>query len=88
MAWEEEAFADFNTAVAARLDASGLDIYTDTTDASGTVLFSVPAGDWWVHARHPVATEEFYWNERVTVQGGEPVPVLLNRENAEIREIY
>jgi hypothetical protein len=87
-AWEDEAFADLNEAMAARLAAVGREIHTDTTDASGAVLFSVPTGPWWVHARQPEATSELYWNEMVNVEGGDPVQVQLNRTNAEVREIY
>jgi len=88
VAWEDEAFADWDLIVFNRLEALGLEIVTDTTDATGSALFSVPAGDWWVHARQPEATEELYWNEMVNAQKGEPVPFLLNRANAEVRDIY
>ncbi|MEX1258335.1 MAG: hypothetical protein WEG36_12020 [Gemmatimonadota bacterium] len=88
MAWEDEAFADWELVVAARLNASGLEILTDTTDASGAAFFSVSPGDWWVHARQPEATHELYWNELMNVQRGDPVQVRLSRENAEVREIY
>jgi hypothetical protein len=88
MAWEDEAFADWELVVAARLNASGLEMLTDTTDASGAAFFSVSPGDWWVHARQPEATHELYWNELMNVQRGDPVQVRLSRENAEVREIY
>jgi hypothetical protein len=88
MAWENEAFADLNEVLAARLSLLGREIYTDTTDASGAVFFAVPAGDWWVHARQLEATHELYWNEMVNVQRGDPIQVILNRDNAEAREVY
>jgi hypothetical protein len=87
-AWEDQAFVDWDLVVLSRLELSGLDILTDTTDAVGAAYFSVPAGEWWVHARQPEATSELYWNERVSVEKGDPVPVVLTRENAEVRDIY
>ena len=87
-AWGDEAFATWEQVVAARLQASGLEIFTDTTDAAGAVFFAAPPGEWWVHARQPEATHELYWNEPVTVVRGDPIPVRLSRENAEVREIY
>lgn len=91
-AWADEAFLGFGEAQAAKLAASGHDILADTTDATGRAVFTGdngPApGQWWVYTRYPLATEEFYWNIPVTVERGTPVEITLNRDNAEIREIY
>lgn len=88
MAWEDDAFADYGTAVDERLRATGRDILVDTTDASGVARFGAAQGDWWVYSRYSLATEEFYWNVPVQVEGEGPVEVRLNRENAEIRPIF
>jgi len=85
--WEEEAFADWGTVVAARTAASKRDIVFDTTDATGRAQLTAKKGDWWVHGRYMAGTEELYWNVPTTI-GGEPVQVRLTRENADIRPIY
>src|SRR5690606_7938004 len=50
--WEDAAFADVDDVIAARLKALGRDIQTDTTEATGSVRFTVPPGKWWVEARY------------------------------------
>lgn len=91
-AWEDEAFEAYGEVQAAKLAASGHDILADTTDATGRAEFTGdngPApGQWWVYGRYPLATEELYWNLPITVERGAPVELTLNREDAEIREIY
>jgi hypothetical protein len=85
--WEEEAFADWSTLVAARVDATGKEIVYDTTDATGRAQITAKKGDWWVHGRYLAGTEELYWNVPTTVVG-DPIEVRLTRENADIRPIY
>jgi hypothetical protein len=91
-AWEDDAFAAYGEVQAAKLSASGHDILADTTDATGRAEFTGdngPApGQWWVYTRYTLATEELYWNLPITVERGTPVELTLNRENAEIREVY
>lgn len=86
--WEEQAFADYGQVAAQRMDETGKEILTDTTGAQGRVTFSAEPGEWWVHARHRLPTEELYWNVRVDVERGDPLEILLNRENAELRPVF
>jgi hypothetical protein len=86
--WEDEAFADFPEIVVARLQETRREIMADTTDATGQARLRPDPGTWWVHARHQLAMEELYWNIRVDVERGEPVELRLNRENAEIRDVF
>ena len=88
LAWEDDAFADYGTAVDQRLSATGRDILVDTTDAMGSVRFGADPGDWWVYSRYSLATEEFYWNIPFEVERGEPIELRLHRENAEVRPIF
>ena len=91
-AWEDEAFGPYGEVQDAKLAASGRDILADTTDATGRAEFTGdkgPApGQWWVYSRYTLATEELYWNVPITVERGTPVELTLNRDNAEIREVY
>jgi hypothetical protein len=88
-AWENEAFAGYEEALIARMDDAGHDILTDTTDADGHASFIVPRGEWWVYARFPYTLqEEFYWNVPIEVQTDVTTPVLLNEQNAEVRDLY
>lgn len=87
-AWEEEAFAEYPEVVGRRLQETRREILADTTDATGRVRFQAAPGEWWVYARHTLATEELYWNIRVDVERGDPIEILLNRDNAEIRDVF
>jgi hypothetical protein len=86
-AWGDEAFIDVGVALDAMEAASGLDLVTDTTDASGVARqnFRVPAGVYWVHARYELAYTELYWNVRIQAVKGEPLTIVLNRANAQER---
>lgn len=85
-AWGDEAFASINEVIEARLEESGLVEHWDTTDANGVVRFrGLKKGDWWVHARYDLPYTELYWNVPVQVEGGDPITVVLNRENAQVR---
>jgi hypothetical protein len=86
--WEDEAFADYPQILEARLRESRRTIMYDTTDAMGQTTFRAPTGEWWVHARYPLPTQELYWNIRVDVERGDPLQIRLSRENAETRRIF
>ena len=86
--WAQEAFAEVDLVFEAKMDASGLDIVTDTTEAAGDARLQVAPGNYWVHARYELPTEELYWNVPITVVRGEPLVVRLTRENAESRPIF
>lgn len=85
--WADDAFADIATVFAAKHRATGLDWVVDTTDASGVARGNllVKPGTYWVHARYELPYTELYWNEMITVEGGEPMTVTLARANAEER---
>lgn len=85
--WADDAFAGIGEVFAAKQRATGLDWAVDTTDASGVARgnLMVKPGTYWVHARYELPYSELYWNERITVEGGEPTTVRLTRENAEER---
>lgn len=83
--WADDAYADFGEIQLARIREAGRQPVGDTTDASGVANVSVPAGEWWVYARYELPYSELYWNIRVQVEGGEPVPIRLDRSNAEVR---
>ena len=86
--WADEAFASYFDVAAAKLAETGLDMVVDTTDAAGMALVDLPPGQWWVHARYEEAWSNLYWNEPITVVRGEPLPFVLNRQNATIRDIF
>jgi hypothetical protein len=83
--WGDQAFADASEIFAAKIDASGLDVAADTTDASGVATFEVKPGQYWAYARFELAFTELYWNVPVTVARGEPVQLQLTRANAQER---
>lgn len=85
--WADDAFAGVSDIFAAKLRESGLDWVVDTTDASGVARgnLMVKPGTYWVHARYELPYTELYWNEMITVEGGEPMTVRLTRENAQER---
>jgi hypothetical protein len=88
--WAAEAYADVDAVMLAKERASGLASVVDTTDASGVAAqnFAVKPGEYWVYARYTEVYNELYWNVPVTVTTGEPVTVLLNRGNAQVRPIF
>ncbi|TVR65584.1 MAG: hypothetical protein EA422_03960 [Gemmatimonadales bacterium] len=86
--WEDDAFEDYPEIVAARLQETRKEIMADTTDATGSVRMRPAPGQWWVHARQQLTTEELYWNVPVTVERGDPVQLRLTRENARIRDVF
>ena len=85
--WADDAFAGVGVVFTAKERASGLDWAVDTTDASGIARrnLRVKPGVYWVHARYELAYTELYWNEMITVVGGEPLMIQLTRANAQER---
>lgn len=82
--WENEAFEGYNAIVDSLLEARGIEVRTDTTDAQGFATVNLPGGDWWAYARHtPGPFEELYWNLHVVPS--EVDTLILERENAEVR---
>ena len=83
--WADQAFAEAASVIEARIDEAGAEPRIDTTDASGTVTFSAPEGEWWVYTRTELPYSELYWNVPVTSTGGEVTEITLTEENAEER---
>lgn len=85
--WSDGAFADVSAIFTAKVEASGLDVAVDTTDARGVANqhLQVAPGRYWIHARYELPYVELYWNVPVSVDRGEPVQVRLTRENAQER---
>jgi len=83
--WADEAFSDVGTAWTEAVRTSGLQPAADTTDASGVARFELKPGQYWIHGRLEEVYTELYWNIPITVTKGDPVTVILTRENAEIR---
>jgi hypothetical protein len=86
--WEDQAFGPFLEVAAAKVQASGMDVLVDTTDATGRADFQPNPGQWWIYGRYPFATEELYWNVPLTLERGGPVELRLNEDNAQVREIF
>jgi hypothetical protein len=84
--WADEAFADFWDVSDMKQRERGRDMLADTTDAGGIAgPIKVPPGQWWIHARHELPFSVLYWNLPITVEGKEPIQVLLNRASAQVR---
>jgi hypothetical protein len=83
--WADEAFASFFEIQQAKTRELGMDIMYDTTDAMGIASPELDPGLWWVHARQELPMQVLYWNIPITVERGDPIPVLLNRANAQVR---
>ena len=85
--WGDEAFAGVDEIFRAKLQASGLDEATDTTNAMGVASthLRVSPGQYWVYARYELTYTELYWNVVITVVRGEPLQLRLTRENADER---
>ena len=86
--WADEAFAESFDVFALKVRELGQPIVYDTTDAQGYTLTDLPPGNWWVYTYYEQAFSELYWNEPITVERGDPIPLLLSRENAEERPIF
>ncbi len=83
--WADEAFVDVGLVIAAKLQASGLEVLYDTTDANGIAQFEAASAGWWVSARYELPFTELYWNVRIDLARGEPSQLRLTRANAEER---
>ena len=85
--WGDDAFAEVGSIFAAKVEASGLDVAVDTTDAFGVARrnLRVTPGRYWVHARYELAYTELYWNVPIEVERGDPMEIRLTRDNAEER---
>ncbi|MEJ2216778.1 MAG: hypothetical protein P8099_09190 [Gemmatimonadota bacterium] len=86
--WSDEAFASVDSIMDARVQDIGRDPIADTTGDNGLAQFKAKAGQWWVYARHELPFTELYWNVPVTVKHGNPVQLILNRDNAQNRQKY
>ncbi len=84
--WADQAFAEFNRVVAAKLDQVGREELADTTNSQGYAQLSVPEGRWWLYSRYTLPYEELYWNIPLDISG-DTVSVSISRENAQIRPI-
>jgi len=84
--WAEDAFADFWEIFDLKQIERGRDMIVDTTDAGGIAgPIEVPPGRWWVHARYDLPFSVLYWNLPITVEGKEPIQVMLNSASATVR---
>jgi hypothetical protein len=86
--WADEAFADVDPVITAKVRAAGLPVVVDTTDANGVASgdqFKVPPGKYWVYARYELPYTELYWNVPIEVKRGDPNEIKLNRDNAKER---
>ncbi|MGD8281560.1 MAG: hypothetical protein PVJ80_14280 [Gemmatimonadota bacterium] len=86
--WADEAFADVAEVFRQKQLETGLDVVVDTTDANGVARnIAVRPGQYWVNARYELTYTELYWNVPLSVEGGDPVQVRLDRSNAEERPL-
>ena len=83
--WADEAYAPAFDIFELKVRQSGMDIVMDTTDANGIADPELAPGQWWVHARQELPMQVLYWNIPVTVVRGDPIHLLLNRANAQVR---
>lgn len=83
--WAGDAYRDVGVVFDARQTELGRDVLYDTTTADGIAVFDVPAGEWWVNARHELPFDELYWNVPITVEGTDPMQFKLERANATVR---
>lgn len=83
--WADQAYADVGLVFDAHLAEGGREILYDTTSADGIATFELPAGEWWVTARHELPFDELYWNVPFTVEGSDPITVTLERSNSVMR---
>jgi len=85
-AWGDEALGAVTRVIGARLEERGATEVWDTTDGNGVVRFQgLKKGDWWIHARYDLPYTELYWNVPVQVEGGDPITLVLSRQNAQVR---
>ena len=85
--WADEAFAEVDDIFLAKMRASGLEGAVDTTDANGVARnnLKLKPGKYWITARYELPYTELYWNVPFEAKRGDPVQVMLTRDNAEER---
>ena len=86
--WADQAFADVDMVIVAKIQEAGLDPVADTTEVEGHVTFDVPPGRYWVYARFERPYDELYWNVPIDVVRGEPFEIRLSEANAEERPLF
>jgi hypothetical protein len=85
--WSDQAFADVNKVFAAKLQAAGVQVVEDTTNAQGIAgqHLQVKPGKYWVSAHFELPYSELYWNVPIEVKRGKPFQVTLDNKNAKER---
>ncbi len=85
--WADEAYADVDKVFGAKIEASGLKGAVDTTDANGVARnhLQLTPGKYWVTGRYELPYTQLYWNVPFEATRGDPVQVMLTRDNAEER---
>jgi len=81
-AWEDVAFADYESIEDSILKASKTQVFEDTTNADGYVTQKLGRGHWRVHTRLALPSGELYWN--VPIPKGTDT-LRLSDENGELR---
>jgi hypothetical protein len=81
--WEESAYADYFDVQQEILKAAKAEVFSDTTGADGTVIRTLPSGNWWVVSRVQTPRGEIYWNVRI--DPAEIETLRLSLENGEDR---
>ena len=69
-AWEDSAYAGYDSIVRRLAERSRREAVADTTDPTGRAILELRGGPWWIYARSWDATDpnaEWYWN--VPVRG-------------------
>ncbi|MGH7504251.1 MAG: hypothetical protein ACRELX_01305, partial [Longimicrobiales bacterium] len=87
-AWADAAYAQLDLVIAERLDELGREEHMDTTGRTGAAIFELETGAWWINASYDLPFAELYWNEPITVTGGEPNQFTLDHSNAEERPTF
>jgi len=83
--WADQAFANVDSVIYARMQEGNLKEYADTTDANGIAQFQgMKKGNYWIYARYELPYNMLYWNVPVEATG-KPVTVELNRQTAQVR---
>ena len=64
-AWEDSAYAGYDSVVRGLAERAGREAVADTTDPAGRATLTLRGGPWWIYARSWDATDpnaEWYWN--------------------------
>ncbi len=81
--WSQTAYQDYVQITDSIVEAEGVEVERDTTDAEGWVDVTLPGGQWWVHTRAERPFEEVYWN--VPIDPSQVDTLRLTPDDAEIR---